>query len=89
MSEVKSRILIFSAALLLILSALAPMLLVFGTGGTALAAPALAGAEDMPEPLPGISESEREMRGLWIATVNNINFPSAQGVVRAGACRRA
>ena len=48
MSEVKSRILIFSAALLLILSALAPMLLVFGTGGTALAAPALAGAEDMP-----------------------------------------
>lgn len=39
MSEVKSRILIFSAALLLILSALAPMLLVFGTGGTALAAP--------------------------------------------------
>lgn len=80
MSEVKSRILIFSAALLLILSALAPMLLVFGTGGTALAAPALAGAEDMPEPLPGISESEREMRGLWIATVNNINFPSAQGL---------
>ena len=58
MSEVKSRILIFSAALLLILSALVPMLLVFGTGGTALAAPALADAEDMPEPHIGVGTGD-------------------------------
>ncbi len=80
MSEVKSRILIVSAALLLILSMAMPLLLVFGTGGTVLAAPVLADAEEPPLPLGGISESDREMRGLWIATVNNINFPSKQGL---------
>lgn len=79
MKDLKFYICLGSACVLLLLSALLPLVLLFGGGmeAQALTPPAPVGAGEvlaLPE------NAEREMRGLWIATVNNINFPSRQGL---------
>lgn len=38
--------------------------------------------ESESSPLMGIINPDSEMRGLWIATVQNINFPSKKGLTR-------
>lgn len=79
MNETKLNILLSCAALLLLLSAVAPLVLIF-SGQTVAAAPALPAEEAAPAALPALSDADAEMRGLWIATVNNINFPSRRGM---------
>lgn len=79
MSERKLHILLSCAAALLLLSAALPLLLLF-SGETVAAAPTLPQEEGEPKPLAALNDSCREMRGLWIATVNNINFPSKRGL---------
>ena len=75
MKDLKIQILIYAAAVLLIVSAAVPLLLTFA-GGAPLDAPP-APALDVPS--ADINAAE-EMRALWIATVNNINFPSKKGL---------
>ena len=78
MSDTKAKILIYFAAALIILSPIIPLCLTF-SGGIPLASPIPAAGEAMAVPLLQL-DTEEEMRGLWIATVNNINFPSKQGL---------
>ena len=79
MNEKKLNILLSCAMLLLLLSAVLPLVLLF-SGPTVAAAPALPEEEPAPTALVGLKDADAEMRGLWIATVNNINFPSRQGM---------
>lgn len=78
MTDTKAKVLIYIAAALLLLSPILPLCLTFG-GGLPLAAMTPPAAEG-DVPALALLESEDEMRGLWIATVNNINFPSKQGL---------
>ncbi len=78
MSDTKAKILIYFAAAMIILSPLLPLCLTF-CGGVPLALPASVAQEGIVPPLAEFSPVN-EMRGLWIATVNNINFPSKQGL---------
>ena len=79
MNEKKLNILLSCAMLLLVLSAALPLVLIF-SGQTVAAAPELAAEQTAPVPLAALGDADAEMRGLWIATVNNINFPSRQGM---------
>lgn len=79
MNEKKLNILLSCAMLLLLLSAVLPLVLLF-SGPTVAAAPALPEEEPAPTALVGLKDADAELRGLWIATVNNINFPSRQGM---------
>ena len=74
MLDTRFKIILSAVALLLVLSALLPLLFLFG-GGFVFAAEA-AGAMGEVRPLATASGVEEEMRGIWIATVNNINFPT-------------
>ena len=73
------NILLAGACLLLVLSFALPLFCLFGGSmpPSAFSAPA---SETLPSAHPAIHGEEEEMRGLWIATVNNINFPSKQGL---------
>lgn len=82
MSERKLHILLSCAAVLLVLSAILPLLFLF-SGETSAAAPELPPEEAAPQPLAALRDADAEMRGLWIATVNNINFPSKRGLSAA------
>lgn len=79
MRDTRFNILLSCAALLLLISAALPFMLLF-SGQTVAAAPVLPAAEELPAALDGIGDAAVEMRGLWIATVNNLNFPSRQGL---------
>ncbi len=78
MTDTKAKILIYLAAALILLSPILPLCYAF-SGGEPLVpiAPVAAEGEALPMP-PYVAEDE--MRGIWIATVNNINFPSKQGL---------
>ena len=79
MTDIKTKILIFAAAILILLSAAVPFFILF-SGAKALEPPMVA-APDVPvSALAPIGEVESEMRAVWIATVNNINFPSRTGL---------
>ena len=74
---------IFSAtAALLVLSAVLPFVLLFGGGRAILHADA-ADRPTFPTAMSPLLGDAPEMRGLWIATVNNINFPSKQNLSAA------
>lgn len=75
MTDVKTKILIILAAVLLVCSAMIPFFVLFAPHGNPL--PPGEPVADTPTPEAFASE---EMRALWIATVNNINFPSKQGL---------
>lgn len=77
MKDIKFHILLATACLLLVLSACLPLVLVFG-GSMEVAAVLAPASETEVAPLAAMTGVEEEMRGLWIATVNNINFPSKQ-----------
>lgn len=79
MKDLKFYICLASAVALLLLSAALPLAFLFGGGmeASALTPPTPVSAG---ETLALPKNAEREMRGLWIATVNNINFPSRQGL---------
>ncbi|MBQ8837571.1 MAG: family 10 glycosylhydrolase [Clostridia bacterium] len=77
MTDLKIKILIFAAAVLLVLSAVIPLAAAFAPAAD-LVPPQAAVAD---EPSADIAAAE-EMRALWIATVNNINFPSKKGLSR-------
>lgn len=77
MLDTRFKICISAAVLLLVLSAVLPLLYIFGGGNTVFAAEPPA-AEAGVHTLAAVEGVEEEMRGLWIATVNNINFPSKQ-----------
>lgn len=79
MNEKKLNILLSCAMLLLLVSAVLPLVLLF-SGQTVAAAPELAAEETAPTALAALGDADAEMRGLWIATVNNINFPSRRGM---------
>ncbi len=79
MTEKKAYILAALAVILVLLSAAIPIMVTF-MPTAALSPSAPLHTENISvstEPLPRGTE---EMRGLWIATVNNINFPSKQGL---------
>lgn len=78
MTDTKVKILIYLSAALLLISPVLPLVLTFSGGEalTGMSAPAPEGYV----PTLALVESEDEMRGLWIATVNNINFPSKKGL---------
>ncbi len=78
MSDKKAKILIYLAAALILLSPILPLCLAFG-GGEPLSLIMPPAAEGEESVLAQFSPTA-EMRGLWIATVNNINFPSKQGL---------
>lgn len=75
MTDFKIKILIYAAAVLLAFSAAIPLFVLF-TPDEPLAAPPSPVADT---PSEDINASE-ELRALWIATVNNINFPSKKGL---------
>ena len=79
MKDLKFYICLGLVCLLLVLSTLLPLFWVFGGEMEPIVyappAPVQAG-----EVLALPQNAEREMRALWIATVNNINFPSRQGL---------
>ena len=77
MTDTKFRILLCAVCVCLLLSAFIPLLLVFG-GGMEVLAMSVPAPEGVAAPLLSVTDAEPEMRGLWIATVNNINFPSRQ-----------
>lgn len=82
MLDSRFKIYISITAFLLVVSVVMPFLLLFGGGSTAFAAePPAADGEVLP--LVPMTNAESEMRGLWIATVNNINFPSKQNLSAA------
>ena len=85
MLDTRFKIILSAVALLLVLSALLPLLFLFG-GGFVFAAEA-AGAMGEARPLATASGVEEEMRGIWIATVNNINFPTKPGLSRDALAR--
>lgn len=78
MTDTKAKILIYVAAALILLSPILPLCLAFGGGSPLFSM--LPPAAEVGVPELALLESEDEMRGLWIATVNNINFPSKQGL---------
>ncbi len=82
MPETRFKICISVAVLLLLLSAVLPLIYIFSGPGTAFAAEPPA-VETAAQPLAAPTGVEDEMRGLWIATVNNINFPSKQKLTAA------
>lgn len=75
MKDIKIKILISAAALLLILSAVLPLFVLMMP--RAPLTPPESPVADTPSADVAAVE---EMRALWIATVNNINFPSKQGL---------
>ena len=79
MKDLKFYICLVSAVALLFLSAALPLVFLLGGGmeASALTPPTPVSSGEVLA-LP--KNAEREMRGLWIATVNNINFPSRQGL---------
>lgn len=77
MLDTRFKIFISAAVLLLVLSAVLPLVYIFSGGNTVFAAEPPA-AETAVQTLAAIEGVEDEMRGIWIATVNNINFPSKQ-----------
>ena len=77
MSDTRAKVLIYLAAFLLLISPLLPLFITFG-GGVPLAV--MAEAAKVSEDTPLDNFYADEMRGLWIATVNNINFPSKKGL---------
>ena len=79
MLDTRLKILLSAAAALLLLSVLLPFLLLFGGGTTAFAASPV-GDGDISPALRGLKNVQPEMRGIWITTVNNINFPSGQNL---------
>lgn len=79
MKDIKVYICFGVVCLLLLLSAVLPLVLVFG-GGMEVAAVTPPSPEAESTPTAPLRNVEAEMRGLWIATVNNINFPSKQGL---------
>jgi len=79
MKDYKWNILLAAACLLLVLCAVVPLAVLFG-GGMESGAIEPPRAEAYPTPHPALTGEEDEMRGLWIATVNNINFPSRQSL---------
>lgn len=79
MTDKRFNLLLLAAAALLLLSLLLPFLLVFCGGTTAFAAPPVGDGDASPA-IKNLSGAEEEMRGIWIATVNNINFPSKQAL---------
>ncbi len=83
MTEKRAYIYAAFAVLLILISAAIPVAVIF-MPSSALSAPEpplhFANPSIPTEPLPNGIE---EMRGLWIATVNNINFPSKKGLTSA------
>lgn len=77
MLDTRFKIFISASVLLLALSAVLPLVYMFGGGSTVFAVEPPA-AETEAHALAAVEGVEDEMRGLWIATVNNINFPSKQ-----------
>lgn len=75
MTDLKFKILIFASALLLLLSCVMPLSVILAPS-KALDIPPMPVA-DTPSTDIAIVE---EMRAIWIATVNNINFPSKKGL---------
>ncbi len=79
MKDIKVYICLGAACLLLLFSTALPLVLLFG-GGMEVTAVTPPSPEGESVPLAPLKNVESEMRGLWIATVNNINFPSEQGL---------
>lgn len=77
MLDTRFKIFISAAVLLLVLSAVLPLVYIFSGGNTVFAADVPA-AENEVQTLAAVEGVEDEMRGIWIATVNNINFPTKQ-----------
>ena len=77
MKDIKFYILLGTACLLLVLCAVLPLVLEFG-GSMEMVTVLAPAPESETVPLVSMEGAEEEMRGLWIATVNNINFPSKQ-----------
>ena len=75
MTDTKINILIYVAVLLVLLTAALPLLFTFMPKGTEKL-PILSEADEPSVPIDAVEE----MRAVWIATVNNINFPSKQGL---------
>ena len=75
MTDLKFKILIFAAALLLIFSCVMPLSVILAPSKP-LDIPPTPIADEPSTPLDVVEE----MRAIWIATVNNINFPSKQGL---------
>ena len=75
MTDLKFKILIFAAVFLLLLSCVMPLSVIFAPS-KALDIP--------PSPIADTPSTDiaivEEMRAIWIATVNNINFPSKKGL---------
>ncbi|MBQ5390411.1 MAG: family 10 glycosylhydrolase [Clostridia bacterium] len=77
MLDTRFKLILSAVVFLLILSAFLPLVPVFGGGTTAFAASPI-DKEGEVRPLSPMTGVEQEMRGIWITTVNNINFPSKQ-----------
>ncbi len=69
----------FSAVLA---AALAVCLLLAGCSSDAVTSLPPHGSADVPAPLVGLLDPDSEIRGVWIATVYNIDFPSAPDLPR-------
>lgn len=78
MTDRKAKILIYLAAALILLAPMLPLCLAF-SGGAPLTPLSPLQGEGAVSTLASIDTAD-EMRGLWIATVNNINFPSKRGL---------
>ncbi|MBQ4150681.1 MAG: family 10 glycosylhydrolase [Clostridia bacterium] len=81
MTEKKVYLLIGAAILLLALSVVIPLVITFSPlpvpTDASVSSVTQRALEPSPSPLPS---GTLEMRGLWIATHSNINFPSKQGL---------
>lgn len=80
MTDKKIKIIIISSAVLVLLATLIPLaIFIFGSKDADI--PKTVEKEPgVTLPLSPLPEKEEEMRGLWIATVNNLNFPSKKGL---------
>lgn len=79
MKETKAYIFAALAVVLILLSAAIPIAVTFmPTNAASPMAPAH--TENLSLSPAALPNGTEEMRGLWIATVNNINFPSKQGL---------
>ncbi len=80
MTDTKFRVIVMLAAALVLFSAAVPFIVIFCGGAKALTPPAPAAPDKSVAPLEPILGYGEELRALWIATVNNINFPSKQNL---------
>lgn len=78
MTDRTFKIIIAAAALLIFAAPILPLCLTFGGGMEVSAMDKPLGEGEVPTLYE--FDIEDEMRGIWIATVNNINFPSKQGL---------